>query len=185
MTREPRSCREIEPDLIAVATAEAPPAAARRVESHVAECASCRSELAQYQTVDGLVTAYRDTRAPEADPTLARAQLESRLADLRSRIMRYGVFDSPLGPIAIGVSEHGVSMVEYVRPAELAGGGVARRAGEKRWRTRAGRKGSIASWPTISTGGARGWTGRSISGGPGATSSGASSRPPRVFPMGR
>ena len=131
MTTVSRECREIEPDLIAVATAEAPAAAARRVERHVESCASCRSELARYQTVDGLVTAYRDTRAPEADPTLARAQLESRLADLRSRVMRYGVFDSPLGPIAIGVSEHGVSMVEYVRQAERTGGRLARRTGEE------------------------------------------------------
>ena len=84
MTREPRSCREIEPDLIAVATAEAPPAAARRVESHVAECASCRSELAQYQTVDGLVTAYRDTRAPEADPGSKAARRSSRRSPKRS-----------------------------------------------------------------------------------------------------
>ena len=67
----------------------------------------------------------------EGDPTLARAQLESRLADLRSRIMRYGVFDSPLGPIAIGVSEHGVSMVEYVRAAERTGGRLARRVGDE------------------------------------------------------
>ena len=129
MTREPRACREIEPDLIAVATAEAPPAAARRVESHLEACASCRSELARYQAVDGLVLAYRDTGAPVADPTLARAQLESRLADLRSRIVRYGVFDSPLGPIAIGVSEHGVSLVEYVQSAERTGSRLSRRMG--------------------------------------------------------
>lgn len=129
MTRAPQSCRELEPDLIAVATAEARPTAARRVERHLAGCASCRSELARYEAVEGLVTAYRDTRAPEADPTLARAQLESRLADLRSRIMRYGVFDSPLGPIAIGVSEHGVAMVEYVRSADRTGGKLARRVG--------------------------------------------------------
>lgn len=129
MTRAPQSCRELEPDLIAVATAEARPTAARRVERHLAGCASCRSELARYEAVEGLVTAYRDTRAPEADPTLARAQLESRLADLRSRIMRYGVFDSPLGPIAIGVSEHGVALVEYVRSADRTGGKLARRVG--------------------------------------------------------
>ena len=129
MTRAPQSCRELEPDLIAVATAEARPTAARRVERHLAGCASCRSELARYEAVEGLVTAYRDTRAPEADPTLARAQLESRLADLRSRIMRYGVFDSPLGPIAIGVSEHGVAMVEYMRSADRTGGKLARRVG--------------------------------------------------------
>ena len=129
MTRAPQSCRELEPDLIAVATAEARPTAARRVERHLAGCASCRSELARYEAVEGLVTAYRDTPAPEADPTLARAQLESRLADLRSRIMRYGVFDSPLGPIAIGVSEHGVAMVEYVRSADRTGGKLARRVG--------------------------------------------------------
>ncbi len=129
MTSVPRECREIEPELIAVATAEAPTAATRRVERHVEGCASCRSELARYRSVDGLVTEYRDTRVPEADPTLARAQLESRLADLRSRVVRYGVFDSRLGPIAIGVSEHGVSMVEYVRRAERTGGRWPRRMG--------------------------------------------------------
>jgi methylated-DNA-[protein]-cysteine S-methyltransferase len=122
MTTSYPACREIEPDLIAVATAEATPAATRRVESHVARCEACRDELGHYRAVEGVVSGLRDAPAPGAGPTLARAELENRLADLRSRLVRFGVFESALGPILIGCSEQGVAVVEYL--SSRAAGGV-------------------------------------------------------------
>jgi methylated-DNA-[protein]-cysteine S-methyltransferase len=130
MTAAYPTCREIEPDLIAVATAEATPAATRRVESHVAGCEPCRAELGQYRAVEGVVSGLRREIAPGPGPVLARAELESRLADLRSRLVRFGVFDSPLGPILIGCSEQGVSVVEYLSSLASGGAKLARRGAE-------------------------------------------------------
>jgi methylated-DNA-[protein]-cysteine S-methyltransferase len=116
-------CRAIEPDLVAVAAGEAGSGAVERVEDHAAGCSACRAELQHYRAVEGLVGELRRVPPPGADATLARARLESRLADLRSRIVRFGMFSSPLGPILIARSELGVSLVRY-----LAGHG----AGEAR-----------------------------------------------------
>ncbi len=107
-------CREIEPDLLAVAAGEAGAAASERVKHHVASCAPCRAELGSYRALDGLVRTLRSAPLPGDDPTVARAELESRLADLRRRILGFGVFSSPLGPILIARSELGVSMVRYL-----------------------------------------------------------------------
>lgn len=130
MTTSYPACREIEPDLIAVATAEASPAATRRVESHVARCEGCRDELGHYRAVEGVVSGLRGAPAPGAGPTLARAELENRLADLRSRLVRFGVFESALGPILIGCSEQGVSVVEYLPSRDSGGVKLARRGAE-------------------------------------------------------
>jgi O-6-methylguanine DNA methyltransferase len=129
MNRMHPSCREIEPDLVAVAIGEAPPATAQVVEAHVSRCAPCRDELRQYRAVEGLVGDLRRAPLPAADPTLARAQLESRLADLKSRLVSFGIFSSPLGPILIGRSEQGVSMVEYLESEAAASSRLARLAG--------------------------------------------------------
>ena len=116
-------CRLIEPELIALAGGEASPAGAARVEAHIAGCGGCRDALGRYRELEGELDALR--AAPVgADPTLARAELAQRLADLRSRLVGYGVFPSPLGPILIARSELGVSMVEYLEP-----GADPRRAG--------------------------------------------------------
>ncbi len=58
-------------------------------------------------------------RAPFAgdDATLARAQLATQLSDLRSRMVGFGIFPSPLGRILIGRSEQGVALVHYL-PAD-------------------------------------------------------------------
>jgi methylated-DNA-[protein]-cysteine S-methyltransferase len=108
------SCREIERDLPAVAAGEAPATTAQTVETHVAGCESCRDELGRYRAVEGILADLKAVPVLSADPTLARAQLESRLADLRSRVVAFGVFPSPLGPILIGRTDHGVSLVEYL-----------------------------------------------------------------------
>jgi methylated-DNA-[protein]-cysteine S-methyltransferase len=113
MSQHP-SCRAIEPDLLTVASGEADPAAARRVEVHVGLCPPCREELGRYRAVDGMVTALRRAALPGDDATLARAQLASRLADLRSRTVGFGIFPSPLGPVLIARSEQGVALVQYL-----------------------------------------------------------------------
>jgi methylated-DNA-[protein]-cysteine S-methyltransferase len=122
-------CRDIEADLAAVAAGEAAPAAARGVEAHVAICSPCRDALSQYRAVEGLVADLRRAPVPAPDPALARAQLESRLADLRSRLVTFGIFASPLGPILIARSELGVSMVEYLSSEAAAASRLARLAG--------------------------------------------------------
>ena len=102
MTRMHPTCREIEPDLVAVAGGEAGATATAAVATHVAHCPPCRDELQRYRALEGMVG---DLRAvPAGDPTVARAELESRLADLRSRMVVYGEFDSPLGKILIARS---------------------------------------------------------------------------------
>ena len=108
------ACREIEPDLLAVASGEAAPAAAERVERHVVGCGPCREELRHYRAIEGFVGELRRAPLPGDDAVLARAELESRLADLRRRLVSFGVFSSPLGPILIARSELGVSLVRYL-----------------------------------------------------------------------
>jgi len=114
MSRKPRICLEIEADLVAAATGDAQPGAVRRVEYHIDACAPCRGEFRRYREIDGVVGVLR--RAPAAAESVARARegLESRLADLKSRLVSYRVFPSPLGHILIARSEHGVSLVEYL-----------------------------------------------------------------------
>jgi len=114
MSPQPSSCRAIEPDLLSVAAGEAGPVAAGRVEVHVAGCRDCREELAHYRALEGMMATVRRAPLPDDDATLARAQLASRLADLRSRMVGFGIFSSPLGRILIGRSEQGVALVEYL-----------------------------------------------------------------------
>ncbi len=109
-----RTCREIEPDLVALGAGEAGGAETERVERHVARCAPCRDELTRYRALDGMVGTLREGRLAGEDPTLARAELEARLADLRSRVVHFGVYPSALGPILIARSELGVARVRYL-----------------------------------------------------------------------
>jgi len=118
MSPAPPACREIEADLVATASGEASPAAARRVEGHVSACDRCQRELDRYREVDGIVQSLRRAPLRTSDPTLARAELESKLADLRTRLLAFRRFTSPLGPILIGRTELGVSLVEYLEPGE-------------------------------------------------------------------
>jgi len=120
MNPENKTCREIEPDLVAVAAGEAGASATRGVERHVGVCRGCRDELERYRVLEGMVADLRRAPLAGADPALSRAELESRLADIRSRMVAYGIFSSPLGKILIARSELGVSMVRYVE-SESAG----------------------------------------------------------------
>jgi len=124
------TCREVERDLVAVAASEARPAAAHGVERHVAVCRSCRDELQRYRVLEGMVSDLRRAPVPGADPTLARAELESRLADIRSRMVTFGIFPSPLGKILIARSELGISMVRYIESEGAGRSHLARLAGD-------------------------------------------------------
>jgi len=114
MKRKPSVCVEIEPDLVAAATGDAEPGAVHRVEAHIDSCGACRDEFHRYREIEGVVGTLRRTPSEAESLTRARQGLESRLADLRSRLVSYRVFPSPLGRILIARSEHGVSLVEYL-----------------------------------------------------------------------
>src|SRR6202158_1447990 len=131
MSPENPSCREIEPDLVAVAAGEAGASAARGVERHLAGCRECRDELARYRVLEGMVADLRREPVAGAAPTLARAELESKLADIRSRMVAYGIFDSPLGKLLIARSELGVSMVRYIDSERSGTAYLARLSGDE------------------------------------------------------
>src|SRR5262245_51319040 len=130
MSRIP-TCREVERDLVAVAAGEAGAVAADSVERHVAICRECRDELQRYRVLEDMVSDLRRAPMAEADPALARAELESKLADIRSRLVTYGVFASPLGKILIARSELGVSMVRYVSSEASARARMSQLAGDE------------------------------------------------------
>lgn len=113
MTPKLSQCREIEPHLVAAAAGEAAAADARRVAEHVGRCAPCRDDFDRYRAIEGVVGGLR-SEPPPAEAARARTELESRLADLRSRLVSYRVFSSPLGPILIARTEQGVSLVKYL-----------------------------------------------------------------------
>ena len=132
------TCREIERDLVAVAAGEAAPVAARVVERHLAVCRGCRDELERYRVLEGMVTDLRRAPLPGADPALSRAELESRLTDIRARMVAYGIFSSPLGKILIARSELGISLVEYLESESAAKSHLARLAGGEMREDKAG-----------------------------------------------
>lgn len=119
MRETPLVCREIQADLLAAAVKEAEPQALRRVQEHVGRCAPCRGEFERYRAIDETVGVLRSEPLPAAELTRSRAELEVRLADLKSRVVTYRVFSSPLGRILIGRTEQGVSLVRF-----LSGGGA-------------------------------------------------------------
>jgi methylated-DNA-[protein]-cysteine S-methyltransferase len=131
MSKLPAACREIEPHLLAVAAGEAGSRIIERVEQHVASCVSCREELGHYRTVEAMVHSLRGAPLRGDDPTLARAQLGASLADLRSRLLSFGIFSSPLGPMLIGRSEQGVALVQYLSSSGSLTAGVRRLLGEE------------------------------------------------------
>jgi len=129
MTSKPRVCVAIEPDLIAAATGEAAPPAAERVEAHVAACNPCRDDFERYRAIDVAVGSLRAAAPPADDAEAARRRLIARLADIKTRIVHYGTVESPLGPILIGQSEHGVALVEYLGRDGVAGSRLFRTGG--------------------------------------------------------
>lgn len=126
MSRRHDPCAALEADLIAAATGEASRPVATRVEDHVARCAPCREEYGRYRAVDAAVGELR--AAPAPDDRTARERLLAELADLRSRIVHYGIVESPLGPILLAATETGISLVEYLGRAHVRGSSLFRHA---------------------------------------------------------
>jgi len=96
MTAANPTCREIERDLVAMAAARPRPWP-RAWSSGTLLGARVRDELERYRVLEGMVTDLRREAVPGADPALSAAELESRLADIRARMVAYGIFSSPLG----------------------------------------------------------------------------------------
>jgi len=114
MSEKPAVCVRIEDDLLAAAMGEAESSAATRVERHLTTCVSCRREFQEYRAIDGAVTTLREGPPPSGSLAQSRERLETRLADLRNRLLAYRIFPSPLGHILIARSELGISLVEYL-----------------------------------------------------------------------
>jgi methylated-DNA-[protein]-cysteine S-methyltransferase len=108
------SCRNLEPDLVAAATGEAPAGVGERIQTHIARCAPCRDEFERYRAIDGVCDRLRDRTPEGGDEIRARQALVEKLGDLRSRVVAYGIVPSRLGNILIARSEHGVALVEYL-----------------------------------------------------------------------
>lgn len=115
MSKRPATCAQIADDLLAAAMGEASPNATQRVGRHLEMCGTCRREFEGYRRLDETVAAMRTAEVPNGRLTQSRAQLEARLADLRSRLLAYRIFPSPLGHILIARSELGISLVEYLQ----------------------------------------------------------------------
>ena len=84
------------------------------MERHVDVCGPCRRELHGYQDLDRSVIVLKEEVLPDEQTAEARERLAMRLADLRSRLLSYRIFPSPLGNILIAQSELGISTVEYL-----------------------------------------------------------------------
>ena len=113
-------CRALEPDIVATAMDEAPPASREKVQQHVGFCAGCRQDLDKYRSIDQLAGTLR--RAPVTDDraSAVRGDLEWRLTELRRKMVTCRVWNSPLGPLLIARSEAGVVAVEYLDTARLS-----------------------------------------------------------------
>jgi methylated-DNA-[protein]-cysteine S-methyltransferase len=122
MTPRHPSCRAIEPDLVATATGEAGAAAVRRVDDHTRGCAPCRAELGRYRAIDAIARGLRHETPPTGDVAASRSAVQARLADLKSRVLTYGIVPSPLGNILVARSEQGVSLLEYLGEATTLAG---------------------------------------------------------------
>ncbi len=113
MSHKPAACSRIQDDLVATAMGEAAPEIAGEVDRHLAACAACRHEFAAYSSVNEAVAAIRE--APSAETgARARVQLESRLAELKKRLLTYRIYASPLGRILVARSETGIAVIEYL-----------------------------------------------------------------------
>jgi methylated-DNA-[protein]-cysteine S-methyltransferase len=132
VSQRAKSCVEVEPDLMATALGEAEPAQRRSVDVHVETCASCRHDLERYRTIDHEMGRLAG-ETPDAQAVAgSRERLEAQLLDLRSRMVAYEIFPSPVGDILIARSEQGIVLVEYLQghgPAALKSSRLRRAAG--------------------------------------------------------
>jgi O-6-methylguanine DNA methyltransferase len=114
MTKKPAPCIRIADDLLAAAIGEASEEVRWRVDRHMEVCGPCRQEFHGYHDLDHTVSSLKDEVIPDVQLAGARERLETRLADLRGRLLAYRIFPSPLGNILIAQSELGISAVEYL-----------------------------------------------------------------------
>lgn len=114
MKRRAASCIEIEADLMASAIGEADAKTESRVGEHVAGCRPCRTEHSEYRAIERELGTLRQAPVDARGVAQSREKLEARLDDIRSRIVAYRVFDSPLGPVLLAHSEQGVVLLEYL-----------------------------------------------------------------------
>ena len=105
-------CHRVRDSVVAAATGEASPDEAARAQEHLATCAACRRDFEGVRAADQAVAALRDE--PAREPVRARQELDRRLAELRQRLLLYGIFPSPLGRLLIARSERGVALIEYL-----------------------------------------------------------------------
>jgi methylated-DNA-[protein]-cysteine S-methyltransferase len=84
------------------------------VAAHVAKCEPCRVEHTGYRAIERELGTIREAAVDVRGVARSRERLESRLLDLKSRIVAYRVFDSPLGPVLLAHSEQGVVLLEYL-----------------------------------------------------------------------
>ncbi|HEX2481006.1 MAG TPA: methylated-DNA--[protein]-cysteine S-methyltransferase [Methylomirabilota bacterium] len=130
MKQRASGCIEIETDLVASAIGEADSLAAGRVAEHVSRCEPCRLEHSSYRAIDRELGTIRESTVDVQGVARSRERLESRLLDLKSRIVEYRVFDSPLGPVLLAHSEQGVVLLEYLHGRrDLGGSRLARMRG--------------------------------------------------------
>lgn len=111
-------CGFNENDLIAEALGEATASLSDHVRTHLTTCGACVTILAQYRQ---LFTQLGSLAA--ADPEgrglqRARNALDLHLARRNRPRLLLGVCHSPVGDIRVGVSDKGVALVEFARPAE-------------------------------------------------------------------
>ncbi len=120
MTGKHPMCRALEPDIVATAMNEAPVATRDNVHKHVGLCPPCRQDLDRYRSIDQLAGTMRRAPVPHDRADVVRGDLESRLTELRRRMVTCRVWNSPLGPLLIARSEEGVVAVEYLDTARLS-----------------------------------------------------------------
>jgi hypothetical protein len=114
MSARPSDCLRIEADLVAAATGDAIPEVIQQVQRHIRRCAPCNQEFQRYGVIRQAVDGLRNAPHPTEQAAQAQEALRERLADLRSRLMTYRIFSSPIGRLLIARSEQGVSLVEYL-----------------------------------------------------------------------
>jgi O-6-methylguanine DNA methyltransferase len=116
----------MEPLILATAMGEAVRTESARVEDHLKGCVSCRIVLEQYRQVDAMVLRARLGTVKPPGLAAAHKMLQQRLTDLRRRVLTYGLFPSPVGPLLIARSEEGVSLVEFLRRRNVGGSLLSR-----------------------------------------------------------
>ncbi|HEX4621085.1 MAG TPA: methylated-DNA--[protein]-cysteine S-methyltransferase [Myxococcaceae bacterium] len=114
MSSKSKACAETEPALLARAMGEADPASEARLEAHLEECEDCRDECESLGRLGKELDAMRGRECPEERTQPALDRLRARLVDLESRMVSFDVLRSPIGPILVAQSEHGVVLVEYL-----------------------------------------------------------------------